>query len=79
MYLNDAQRDLICSAWNEVTEFTSTTNTKERHVLRDTTHEYKEAQKNVWVEIAQNVNAEVAQMNCRMQLLLVSGSVKKNS
>lgn len=80
MYLNDAQRDLICSAWTEVTVFTSITNTKERHVPWDTTHKYKEAQKNnVWVEIAQKVNAEVAQMKCRMQSLLVSGSVKKNS
>jgi len=35
--------------------------------------------KKVRVEIAHNVNAEVAQMKCRMQSLPVSGSVKKNS
>jgi hypothetical protein len=73
MYLNDAQRDLICSAWTEVTVFTSITNTEECHVLWDATHKYKVAQKNnVWVEIAQNINAEVAQMKCRMQYLPVS-------
>ena len=53
MYLTDAQWGLICSAWTEVTVFTSVTNTKERHVLWDTTHKYKVPQKNnVWVEIA---------------------------
>jgi len=47
MYLNDAQRDLICSARTEVTVFTSITNTKERHVLWVTIHKKKMAPKNV--------------------------------
>ena len=42
-------------------------------MLWDTTHNYKVVQtKNVWVEIAQKINAEIAHMKCRMQSLLVS-------
>jgi len=48
-------------------------------MLWDTAHKYKVAPKNVKMETAQKINAEVAQMKCRILFLLVSGSVKKNS
>lgn len=58
MYLTDTQRDLICFAWTVVTVFTSLTSIKQ-HVLCDGPIKLC-----VCVEIAQEINAEVAELKC---------------
>jgi hypothetical protein len=49
--------------------------TKEHHVLWDTTHKYKVAQKNNVSGNSTEINAAVAQLKSRMYSLLISGSM----